>query len=297
MIPTILPLTVLLCSCLLFPNVLSFHLRSWTRFRGKAFGAKTIWGQSIIRCKPIDTKSPKSFKFLGSFEFDLPKSHLPEIVFLGRSNVGKSSLLNSLSGKSKNIATVSKTPGRTRMINLFECSDNSRPKCIFADLPGYGFAKLGRSQQELAGEFIKKYLSKRESIRLAILLVDSRRGLDDSLVSDKQMFEVIWFCISIQLLLIFAVSDQFLIGIDTSVIIVATKIDALIPVDRPKALASIQHIFSIRSDEIIPYSSRTDEGKKELWNAINIGLTAREEEPHSTSPAEVGELYDNFSLE
>ncbi len=106
----------------------------------RLFLSKTIWGQNIIRCRPISVNSQKKFRYLGSYHADIPTFSLPEVVFLGRSNVGKSSLLNSLTGRNKNIAIVSKTPGCTKTINMYECSDDDGPKCIFVDLPGYGIS-------------------------------------------------------------------------------------------------------------------------------------------------------------
>lgn len=136
---------------------------------------KTIWGQNVAKLRSFSINGPKDFKFLGSFASNVPEYALPEVVFLGRSNVGKSSFLNSLTGRSKNVAVVSKTPGRTQRINLFEFSSSKDPICIFADLPGYGFAKVAKERQQEIEIFLRQYLEKRGSIRLAMLMVDSRR--------------------------------------------------------------------------------------------------------------------------
>ena len=87
-----------------------------------------------------------------------------------------------------------------------------------------------------------------------------------------------------------------MIGLGISVIVVSTKIDALTPAERLKALHAAKKTFSIGNNELIQYSSWNDEGKKELWGAINIGLTAREEQPNPESPSEVSELYDDIKL-
>jgi GTP-binding protein len=112
----------------------------------------------------------------GSTTGNLPPPIGLEIAFAGRSNVGKSSLLNSLTGR-RNLVRTSSTPGCTRQISLFEVVLKDGPRITFADLPGYGYAK--RSRQELAtwGPMIDQYLLERPSLGLAVLLVDLRRGL------------------------------------------------------------------------------------------------------------------------
>src|SRR5947209_17616063 len=101
-----------------------------------------------------------------------PAPDLPEIAFLGRSNVGKSSLLNALVGEKA--AKVSSTPGRTRAINFFLLADESqRPRMRFADLPGYGYAKISKSISPEWPRFIEPYLNERETLALGICLVDS----------------------------------------------------------------------------------------------------------------------------
>jgi GTP-binding protein len=108
----------------------------------------------------------------------LPKDDLPEVVFVGRSNVGKSSLINALTNQK--IAYVGKRPGKTRAISLFEVDQRYR----IVDIPGYGFAKASNSQRELFAEIISNYLEKRENLKHIIILIDSRRGLTDL---DKDM--------------------------------------------------------------------------------------------------------------
>jgi len=105
----------------------------------------------------------------------LPESALPEIAFVGRSNVGKSSLINALTNR-KTLARVSNTPGRTRQINLFELGG----KLMLADLPGYGYAKVSRDESRQWQREILAYLATRPNLRRVVLLVDARRGLMDS---------------------------------------------------------------------------------------------------------------------
>ena len=116
----------------------------------------------------------------------LPEPGFPEIVFVGRSNVGKSSLLNSLCAK-KGLAKTSSTPGKTRLINYFLINKNT----YFVDLPGYGYAAVGQSERESWGHLLSAYVRKRDNIALVVLLVDSRHpGLD----SDIDMMEFLDYC-------------------------------------------------------------------------------------------------------
>src|SRR5262245_7461314 len=102
----------------------------------------------------------------------IPETDLPEIAFAGRSNVGKSSLVNALTGR-KTLARVSNTPGRTREINFFRLGD----RLILADLPGYGFARASKAESERWAGLVVDYLRGRPNLRRVVLLVDSRRGL------------------------------------------------------------------------------------------------------------------------
>src|SRR5215813_2917072 len=102
---------------------------------------------------------------------DVPKSRLPEIAFCGRSNVGKSSLVNALTGRST-LARVSNTPGRTREINFFTLGG----RLMLADLPGYGYARVSKTESAKWTELIFAYLSGRPSLRRVVLLIDSRRA-------------------------------------------------------------------------------------------------------------------------
>ena len=104
----------------------------------------------------------------------LPDFGLPEVALLGRSNVGKSTLINKLTHQ-KNLARVSSTPGRTTQINLFKISQNKEPRLILADLPGYGYAKMSKGEHKKLGVMIRSYLEERTNLSLICLLNDVRR--------------------------------------------------------------------------------------------------------------------------
>ncbi len=172
-----------------------------------------------------------------------PKPELPEIAFLGRSNVGKSSLLNALVGEKA--ARVSSTPGRTRAINFFLVSDEKRArKMTFADLPGYGYAKISKSISAEWPSFIEPYLIERPTLALCICLVDSN-------VPPRPN--------DLQLL-------NWLHAAGRAFVVVATKIDRLSGNERTRNLAALKRGLEI--DEILPVSAKTDYGIKELWRKI-----------------------------
>lgn len=104
-----------------------------------------------------------------------PRTMFPEIAFVGRSNVGKSSLLNALTGQNK-LAKVSKTPGRTQQFNFFNLAD----RCMLVDMPGYGYAAVGKQLERMWAEMADEYFKTREQLRRLFLLIDSRHGIKDS---------------------------------------------------------------------------------------------------------------------
>jgi len=180
-----------------------------------------------------------------------PPPTISEIAFLGRSNVGKSSVLNSLAGDK--IARTSSTPGRTRAINFFEVRrpGQPRPEWIFADLPGYGYAKLPREITNEWPTFIEPYLEKRESLALCVALVDSKIPAQDS---DKHLIE-------------------WLRNAGRNFIVIATKADKLSGNELPVAIRRLQSDLGV--DRLIPYSSKTGAGKEDLWAAIRQACEQR----------------------
>jgi GTP-binding protein len=172
-----------------------------------------------------------------------PRAGAPEIAFLGRSNVGKSSLLNALVGEKA--ARVSNTPGRTRAINFFLVSEE-RParKVIFADLPGYGYAKISKSISAGWPSFIEPYLAGRETLALCICLVDSNVPPRPA---DRQL-------------------QDWLHSVGREFVVVATKIDRLSGNERTRNLAALKRGLEV--EEILPVSAKTGYGIKELWVRI-----------------------------
>lgn len=175
---------------------------------------------------------------------DLLKDPMPEIAFAGRSNVGKSSLLNRLLGR-KALARISSKPGRTRAINYFMVND----RCYFVDLPGYGYAKAGKDERRAWARLMETYLERacRSGRTRVIQLVDAKVGATPL---DVQAFEYI--------------CDQ---GCEPKV--VATKVDKVPRGRRPAALAEICTSLGLEREAVIPVSARSGEGTQELWREID----------------------------
>ena len=173
-----------------------------------------------------------------------PAPSLPEIAFLGRSNVGKSSVINSLVGAK--LAKTSSTPGRTRAINFFELrmAGKPRPELIFTDLPGYGYAKLSREISAQWPQFIDPYLKDRPTLALCLALVDSNIPPQES---DEQLL-------------------TFLAASARSFVIVATKSDRLSGNTLRNALRVFEEKYP--SARILPFSAKTGTGREELWQEI-----------------------------
>jgi GTP-binding protein len=173
-----------------------------------------------------------------------PAPTLPEIAFLGRSNVGKSSVINSLVGTK--LARTSSTPGRTRSINFFEIRwpGKPRPELIFADLPGYGYAKISREISQEWPKFIEPYLNDRPTLGLCIVLVDVNVPPQQS---DRQLLD-------------------FLQSSDREFLLVATKSDRLSNNQLHTALRTLTQEYP--AARLLPYSAKTGAGREELWAQI-----------------------------
>lgn len=173
-----------------------------------------------------------------------PAPLLPEIAFLGRSNVGKSSVINSLLGNK--IAKTSSTPGRTRSINFFEVRwpGKPQPELMFTDLPGYGYARVPRDIADQWSGFIEPYLRERRCLALCLALVDLNVPPQDS---DKQLLD-------------------FLNSIGRPFLMVGTKADKLSGNTLRKSMDTFtRHLPGLK---IVPYSARTGLGRDELWREI-----------------------------
>jgi GTP-binding protein len=173
-----------------------------------------------------------------------PAPSLPEIAFLGRSNVGKSSVINSLVGTK--IARTSSTPGRTRAINFFEIRwpGKPHPELIFADLPGYGYAKISREISQEWPKFIEPYINERPTLGLCIVLIDANVPPQQS---DRQLLD-------------------FLSASNRDFLLVATKSDRLSNNQLHNALRTLTQEYPAARP--LPYSAKTGAGRDELWKQI-----------------------------
>jgi GTP-binding protein len=172
-------------------------------------------------------------------EADWPSDPLPEIAFMGRSNVGKSSLINSLLS-ARGLARTSSTPGRTQSLNFFMINDGFR----FVDLPGFGYARVPKAIKSTWGEMVTSYLAKRTQLVLSIHIVDSRH---EPTKLDLQLHE--WLEHSAKPRLI-----------------VATKSDKLSNNELKESLGRVKRVFS--EDRVIAFSARSGRGRDEIWRAI-----------------------------
>ncbi|KAJ8907439.1 hypothetical protein NDN08_007550 [Rhodosorus marinus] len=192
-------------------------------------------------------------RFGGSFTMDIPRTRVPEIAFMGRSNVGKSSTINCLTGLKKKVAKTSKQPGRTQQINFFILSDaEQQDLATLVDLPGYGFAKIGMEDQRSIEVFLEKYLSDREELKLVVILVDSRRepqATDIALVNTLRQFPC---------------KTQ----------IVMTKIDLMTPSNLSKNAQAFAEAAGLTDDDedLIFFSAVTGQGRGLLWQAAQEAI-------------------------
>jgi GTP-binding protein len=170
-----------------------------------------------------------------------PESSLPEVAFAGRSNVGKSSLLNTLVRR-KSFARVSRTPGRTREINFFRINDGF----VFVDLPGYGYARISKEKKAGWKPLIESYMRRTTQLRGIVLLLDIRRDPSDD---DRAMLD-------------------FLAEVEVPTLVALTKKDKLSKAAAVERAAEISRALALPSEQVIPFSAETGEGRLELLEAI-----------------------------
>jgi GTP-binding protein len=178
-----------------------------------------------------------------------PAPSLPEVAFLGRSNVGKSSVINTL--VETKLARTSSTPGRTRSINFFEVRwpGKPHPEVIFADLPGYGYAKLSREISQEWPKFIEPYLNDRTTLALCLALVDANVPPQ---ASDRQLLD-------------------FLNASGRDFLVIATKSDRLSNNQLRNALKSLTEAYPTAT--VIPFSAKTRAGRDEVWSNIRKSVS------------------------
>lgn len=176
-----------------------------------------------------------------------PPGNRHEVAFVGRSNVGKSSLINSLLNR-RDLVKISRTPGKTRAVNVFlvSTSDPDLSQFHLVDLPGYGFAKVSKSVRTQWGPLMEDYLVDRASLLAVVMLVDSR------VATDQDCQTLAW-----------------LRSIHRNPLIVATKVDKLKPGERVRTLNQTHRVLGLAEGEmLIPYSSMTGDGRDRVWRAI-----------------------------
>ena len=189
-------------------------------------------------------------KYIGTNFSHYPMDGKPEIAFAGKSNVGKSTLINAILGR-KALARTSSQPGKTRTINFYGVND----MMYVVDLPGYGYAKVPKSEVAKWGQMMEEYLTRREELRAIILLIDIRHAPGNN---DKIMY-------------------HWILEQGYKPIIIATKLDKIKRSQIQKQLKILREGLEVLpGTEIIPYSSVTKQGREEIWNKIETEFLTEE---------------------
>lgn len=188
-------------------------------------------------------KNPK-FEISAVSEKQYPKNNVPEIVLVGKSNVGKSSFINTMLNR-KNLARTSSEPGKTRQINFYNVDNNF----YFVDLPGYGYSKMSKAEQIKVGEFIEHYLSTRKQISLIVFLIDIRHLPTEN---DVMMY-------------------NFIINTGFPCLILTNKADKLAPSKVETAVCDLQNELNPLKDlKFMPFSSEKKLYTEAVWKEIEI---------------------------
>lgn len=184
----------------------------------------------------------------------IPQNEMPEIAFAGKSNVGKSSLINALMNR-KSLARTSSQPGKTQTINFY----NINEALYFVDLPGYGYAKVSQQEKEKWGKMVERYLHQSKVLKAVFLLIDIRH---DPSANDKTMYE--WI-----------LSNGF------HPIIIATKADKINRSQLQKQVKAVRQGLGVDKDTtVIPFSSQTKQGRDEIYAVIDRLMEQSEGEAH-----------------
>jgi GTP-binding protein len=176
-----------------------------------------------------------------------PRVGIPEAAFLGRSNVGKSSLINALAGQ-RGLARVSGTPGRTRTINFYRCG----AELLLADLPGYGYARVPEAERRAWERLVRAYLEDRETLALGVFIVDARHEPMDG---DRTL-------------------RAYLDSCGLPYVVAATKADKLGRGELARRVAALRAWLGDGACEVIPVSAETREGTDQLWKALRAAAAA-----------------------
>lgn len=181
----------------------------------------------------------------------LPENEKPEIAFAGKSNVGKSSLINALMNR-KSYARISATPGKTQTINFY----NINEELYLVDLPGYGYAKVSEQEKAKWGKLIERYLHGSAQLKAVFLLIDIRH---DPSANDKMMYD-------------------WIVAQGYNPIIIATKLDKIKRSQVDKHLKAVrQGLNLVRGTKVLPFSSVTKQGKDDIWAFVETELLGKEE--------------------
>ena len=181
----------------------------------------------------------------------LPDNQLPEIAFAGKSNVGKSSLINALMNR-KSYARISATPRKTQTINFY----NINEELYLVDLPGYGYAKVSEQEKAKWGKLIERYLHGSAQLKAVFLLIDIRH---DPSANDKMMYD-------------------WIVAQGYNPIIIATKLDKIKRSQVDKHLKAVrQGLNLVRGTKVLPFSSVTKQGKDDIWAFVETELLGKEE--------------------
>ena len=194
-----------------------------------------------------------SFLVTAVEEAGWPPSDAPEIAFVGRSNVGKSSMINALTGRRK-LVRVSNTPGRTRTLNFFDVlleRGELRRAVRLADLPGYGFAKVSRTERASWERMITTYLQRRTSLRGVVAIVDAEVGATEDDVRTL----------------------AYLVSAGRRVLVAATKLDRLAKAKRKPRLAGIAERLSVPRDTVLGFSATEKLGVPEVWESLWVATS------------------------